>query len=119
MINYFFKKITKKSKEENQLEEVKSLLFPPFSKQKTENNDHYLIDSSADRELEAALIDLEDGISDDIVKNTIKDILYRLHKIRKILNPQQEINNKANIIFIGNKKDKIDPLDSIISKEIS
>jgi hypothetical protein len=70
---------------EDKLDDIKRILFPPLVNKVDEENGEtitYVVDYAVDTNLEAALTDLEDGINDDQVRDTIKVVLSKLVSVR-------------------------------------
>lgn len=88
-----------KSTAEERLEEIKNILFPPFRKE-IEKDITFLIDYSADSNLQAAVNDLEEGHNDEIVQGTINKVVDRLISVRKILNAYGEFDTEAKYIIV-------------------
>jgi len=88
-----------KTTADQKLEEIKKILFPPFSKQ---NNQDiiFLVDYSADSNLQAAVGDLEEGHNDEIVQGTINKVIDRLIEVRKILKAYGEFDTDAKYIIV-------------------
>ena len=70
---------------EEKLEQIKNILFPPSKLEESLDKDGSLykwqVDYSADMNLDAALIDLQEGHNDTVVQNTIKGVLLSLEEI--------------------------------------
>jgi len=97
-----FKKQPKTTAEE-QLEQIKNILFPPFkleSKQTKDEEVKFLIDYSADSNLQSAVYDLEEGHCDAVVQGTINKVIDRLVDVRKILNAYGEFDTAAQYIIV-------------------
>jgi hypothetical protein len=88
-----------KTTADEKLEEIKNILFPPFKKQ-TEKDITFLIDYSADSNLQAAVSDLEEGHNDEIVQGTINKVIDRLVEVRKILKAYGEFDIEAKYIIV-------------------
>lgn len=102
---------------EQRLEDIKNILFPPSDSRESVDKEtgetfKYLIDYSADMNLDSALHDIREGYADGPVQDTIKDISDRLYKVRQILNAEAEIDDEARYIIVDNKKS--DDLDEIV-----
>ena len=100
---------------EEKLEQIKNILFPPSKLEESLDKDGSLfkwqVDYSADMNLDAALIDLQDGNNDKVVHNTIKGVLTSLEEVRKILEAHMELNQEAKYIIVENPRDNIDVED--------
>jgi hypothetical protein len=97
MFNMF--KPKPKTTAEQKLEEIKNILFPPFKKQ-SEKDVTFLIDYSADSNLQAAVTDLEEGYNDEVVQGTITKVIDRLVDVRKILKAYGEFGTDAQYIIV-------------------
>ena len=97
---------------EKKLEEIRDLLFPKNESRetvdKTGEEVKYQVDYSADMNLDAALIDIQEGYVDEVVENTIRDVSNRLYKVREVLNAWQEIDHDSNYIIYESKKSDLD-----------
>lgn len=97
---------------EERLEQIKDILFPPSKLNEEMDKDGSLfkwqIDYSADMNLDAALTDLEDGINDPAVHNTIRDISKRLSNVRQLLDAYMELHPEARYIMVESSKDDVD-----------
>lgn len=99
-----------------QLEDIKQILFPAFETTTTDEGQIIQIDYSADSNLEAALSDIEDGYSDETVQKTIKNVIDRVYKIRKLMNVWQEIKAETQgIVIAAQPSEPID--DSILARD--
>lgn len=97
---------------EEKLDVIKSILFPPTELQDHVDKDgtkHKLqVDYSADMNLYAAIIDLEEGHNDQAVHNTVKDVHDRIVKIRNLLEEYMQLSKEAEYIIVENLKEEID-----------
>lgn len=97
---------------EERLEQIKDILFPPSKLNEEMDKDGSLfkwqIDYSADMNLDAALTDLEEGINDPAVHNTIRDISKRLSSVRQLLDAYMELHPEARYIMVESSKDDVD-----------
>ena len=107
-------KIVKKNNTpaEERLEQIKDILFPPSKLNEELDKDgsifKWQVDYSADMNLDAALTDLEEGINDPAVHNTIRDISKRLSSIRQLLDAYMELHPEARYIMVESSKDDVD-----------
>lgn len=94
---------------EEKLEQIKNILFPPSRLNQEMDKDgnffKWQIDYSADMNLDAALTDLEEGVNDPAVHNTIKDISKRLYSVRQLLDAYMEIDPEAKYIMVESSED--------------
>lgn len=90
------------------LQEVVDLLFPDVEVETAPDGTVFHVDRSADMNLNAALIDLQDGSNDEAVHKTIKDVINRLIRARSILESHTKLDHRAKYIlvdtFSGNEK---------------
>jgi hypothetical protein len=77
------------------IEQVIKLLFPPLDLHTDKNGDKFHIDYSVDTNLEAALMDLEDGHNDAANQKTIRNCTDRIIKVRQLLEAYREIDNEV------------------------
>jgi len=91
---------------EEQIERIKALLFPPLILQQEMQSDgipiKFHIDYSADSNLDAALMDLQEGYNDPAAHKTILDVIKRLNKLRKMLEAYAELDKEAKYILVEN-----------------
>lgn len=92
-------KITEKTSDEDKLEKIKNLLFPPLKTYTDKDGRKFHIDYSADTNLQSALHDLEDDFNDDNTRNTIRSVEKRIIQIREILQFNQSLDDDAQYII--------------------
>jgi hypothetical protein len=97
---------------EEKLEQIKQILFPPckLMEDMDEGGEFHKwqVDYSSDLNLNAALVDLQEGHNDKAVHNTIMDIEDRLIKVRDILDEHMQISKEAEYIVVENLKEEVD-----------
>lgn len=97
---------------EQKLDEIRNILFPPSkldqSVDETGQLHKWQVDYSADMNLDAALIDLQEGHNDKVVQNTVKSVIDTLIEVRRILDAHMELDKDAEYIVVENKKDELD-----------
>ena len=100
---------------EEKLAQIKEILFPPCKLNEEMDKDgtmfKWQIDYSVGMNLDAALTDLEEGVNDPAVHNTIKDISKRLYSVRSILDAYMELDPEAKYIMVESNKDTTDVED--------
>ena len=93
---------------ELKLEQIKTLLFPPLELNEELSNDgsimKFHIDYSVDSNLDAALMDLQDGQNDEVTQGTINEVTKRLMQVRKLLEAYAQIDKDAKYIIVDNPK---------------
>ena len=91
---------------EEQIEQIKALLFPQLITRQEMQNDgtsmKFHIDYSADSNLDAALMDLQEGYNDPAAHKTILDVIKRLNKLRRMLEAYAELDVDAKYIIVEN-----------------
>lgn len=94
---------------EQKLEELKNLLFPEPEIQ-MEGDLEFYVDSSADYNIDAVLIDLKEGHNDSTCHKTLTNISERLFKARKLLQAYYEHREdiKYMIVDDGSHPKEID-----------
>jgi hypothetical protein len=95
---------------EEKLDRIKEILFPPNKLEeeidpKTGEPFKWQIDYSVDMNLDAVLIDLQDGNNDPAVHNTLKNITKRLMEVRELLEAYMELNPEAKYIMVESSRD--------------
>ena len=100
MFWWFKKKTVDESKEDARIDEIRALLFPPLVTEE-HNEQTYHVDRSIDANLAAALVDLEEGYSDDITEESIRNALKVLEKVRRILVTTSDIPADATYLVVA------------------
>lgn len=93
-----------KTSAEEKLEQLRELLFPEL-KLEQELDEHgeiikFHIDYGVDSNLDAALIDLQEGYNDGPTQKTISNITKRLYKARKLLGAEAKISKEAKYLVV-------------------
>jgi hypothetical protein len=101
---------------EVQLEQIKSLLFPQLITEQELSNDgtivKFHVDYSLDSNLDAALIDLQEGHNDEVVQGTINEVVKKLIQVRRMLEAYAKMDPEAKYIIVENpKNDSIENID--------
>ena len=101
---------------EVQLEQIKSLLFPQLITEQELSNDgtivKFHVDYSVDSNLDAALIDLQEGHNDEVVQGTINEVVKKLIQVRRMLEAYAKMDPEAKYIIVENpKNDSIENID--------
>ena len=94
---------------EDKLEQIVNILFPPLLKKVTSFGDKYQVDFSADSNLEAALIDLEDGNNDKACQKTIRTVANKLWQVRGLLEAYTELDPEAKFFVVDYEEARLDP----------
>ena len=101
----FFKPKPKTPAEEK-IEHIIQMLFPPCKTEKDSKGNKFHVDYSADRNLDAALIDLEEGHNDEVCRNTIKKVANKLFELREYLEVQQLLDPEVKYILVEDMETK-------------
>jgi hypothetical protein len=93
---------------EIQLEQIKNLLYPQLVTEQELGNDgtviKFHVDYSVDSNLDAVLIDLQEGHNDEVVQGTINEVVKKLIQVRKLLEAYAKIDPEAKYIIVENPK---------------
>lgn len=107
-------KVTKKADTpaDIKIEEIKNLLFPSLELREDYNEQglsiKYHIDYSVDSNLDAVLIDLQEGQNDEAVRKTLNAIIKRLDKARRLLEAYAQIDKDAKYIIVDTGEENIE-----------
>lgn len=82
------------------LQQILDILFPPVEEQSSPDGATYIVDYSADVNLEAALTDLDEGYNDETSRETIRKVANRLYEVRKVLNHFYDIEDKKATYYV-------------------
>jgi hypothetical protein len=88
-------KMKPKTTAEVKLEQISKIMFPPLELHIDKDGNKYHIDHSLDTNLEAALMDLEEGHNDAASQKTIRSVTEQIIRIRKLLEAYQLIDDEA------------------------
>ena len=102
MFNFFKPKPIPTDKK---LEAVINILFPPLTLHTDKDGNKFHVDYSIDTNLEAALMDLEDGHNDAACQNTIRKVVDRIIKVRQMLEAYREIDKDAKYFIADDLED--------------
>ncbi len=84
---------------EGELERIADLLYPE-PEEKIKDGLVIVVDRSIDSNLQAALLDLEDGTNDEVTRRTIRACVHKLFEVRDILEARYRINEKASYLMV-------------------
>lgn len=93
----------RKSAADKKIEDITKILFPKTKvMEKIEDGQKikFMVDSSVDNNLYAALIDLRDGHNDKAVQRTINECITALNKVRDILEASMYLDKEAKYITV-------------------
>lgn len=97
---------------EIKLEQIKELLFPQLELNEELSQEGQLVkfhvDYSVDSNLEAVLMDLQEGYNDESVQKTVNTVIKRLIEVRKLLEAYAKFNPESKYIIVDNPKVKDD-----------
>lgn len=95
MFKYFAMKPKPKTTADEKIERIINILFPPLELHTDKNGDKFHVDYSVDTNLEAALMDLEEGHNDAASQKTVRNVTNRIIKVRQLLEAYREIHDEA------------------------
>ena len=99
---------------DQKLEQIKQLLFPPLELREEISSDgsvvKYHIDYSVDSNVDAVLMDLQDGQNDAIAHATLNKVVTRLNKARKLLEAYAVLSKEASYIIVDNGDNELDKI---------
>jgi hypothetical protein len=84
---------------EAELERIANLLYPE-PEEKIKEGLVIVVDRSVDANLQAALLDLEDGTNDETTRRTIRACVQRLFEVRDILEARHGVNENARYLMV-------------------
>jgi len=84
---------------EAELETLTDILFPE-PEEHDKDGITVVVDRSIDANLQAALLDLEDGTNDKVTRETIKKCLDKLYEARALLEARYQITKKAHYLMV-------------------
>ena len=94
---------------DEKIEELKKLLFPPLELKEHLQSDgttiKFHVDYSADSNLDAALMDLQEGNNDEAVHKTLNSVVERLHTARRMLEAYAQLDADAKYIIVEDSLD--------------
>jgi hypothetical protein len=94
---------------EQKLEQIINVLFPPLElKEQMDETGlkiKYHIDYSVDSNLDAVLMDLEEGHNDPVARKTISKVIDRLNQARRLLEAYAELDKEAKYIIVEDGDD--------------
>jgi hypothetical protein len=98
--------------DQEKLERLRNLLFPPLVLKEEMAKDgqmiKYHVDYSVDSNLDAVLMDLQEGHNDPACHKTLNTIIKRLNSIRILLDAYAEIDVEARYIIVDDMGEDVD-----------
>ena len=95
---------------DQKLEQIKALLFPPLDLKEqmseTGSKIKYHIDYSVDSNLDAVLMDLEEGHNDPVARKTINKVVGRLNEARRLLEAYAQLDKEAKYIIVDDGEEQ-------------
>lgn len=95
---------------EGELDRIANLLYPE-PEEKIKDGLVIVVDRSVDANLNAALLDLEDGTNDEATRRTIRACLQRLIEVREILEARYRVNERARFLIVDTPGSRNKDLD--------
>lgn len=80
-------------------QKVCDILFPPHV-EKEEDGHTFIVDYSIDHNLLGALVDLENGVNDEVSRNTIRSAIKKLGEARELLMANYPIAKEARYLMV-------------------
>ena len=102
---------------EEKLELIKQLLFPDLELEQEMDKDgtiyKFHIDKSVDSNIDAALMDLEEGFNDRATQQTLRNIGKRLFELREILEVNVVMHKDAKYLVVddGVKEEEVQAVE--------
>lgn len=96
----FWRKKKKKRTRDETLAKLIDLLFPAYGVETLPDGTKIHIDYSVDFNLDAAVTDLQLGRNDEVVRNTISNVIERLIEARTILDAFHEVDEDIKHIIV-------------------
>ena len=94
---------------EGMTQDLCDLLFPqPI--ETTDESGTYLIDKSVDLNLQSALVDLENGVNDEVVRSTLRKVISKLGDARDMLYANYRIQEGASYLQVDPPDDSLDKI---------
>ena len=79
---------------------IEQQLFPQYKLDVNQAGDKYYIDTSCDGCLESAIMDLENGETDQLTIETLRSVAKRLQAVRKVMGILNEIAEEDVKYFV-------------------
>ncbi len=98
--------------DDERLAKVISILFPPLEVARTPDGTKYHIDYSIDSNLDAVLLDLQEGNNDAACQRTLESCIRKLNDVRRVLEAYAEMDAEAQYLVVDNGEPE-DELDHI------
>lgn len=93
---------------DQKLEIISNLLFPPLKLDQRLDSDgtpmKFHIDYSVDSNLDAVLMDLQEGNNDEVAHKTINTCIKKLNQVRRILEAYAELDKDAKYIIVDDSE---------------
>lgn len=110
---FFSKRKTPYVPDDDRLRQVIDILFPPLRTEEMPDGTKMQIDYSVDSNLDAVLIDLEEGQNDEVTRNTIRSCVKSIGRVRTILEAWQEIDLESKFLMVDTPDSK--SIDDIVA----
>jgi hypothetical protein len=99
-------KMKPKTTAEVKIEQIVKMMFPPLELHTDKEGNKFHIDHSIDTNLEAALMDLQEGHNDAASQQTIRSVVDQIIRVRKLLEAYQEIDAEAKYFIAEDPEGK-------------
>ena len=88
--------------DDERLARVIKILFPPLEIARTPDGTKYHIDYSIDSNLDAVLMDLQEGNNDAACQKTLESCVKKLNEVRRVLEAYAEMDAEAKYLIVDN-----------------
>lgn len=89
--------------DDERLQQIIDLLYPPLKTARTPAGVKYHIDYSVDSNLDAVLMDLQEGTNDAAVQKTLNTCIKKLNQVRTILEAYAELDKEAQYLIVDDE----------------
>lgn len=96
--------------DDERLLKVINILYPPLEVARTPDGTKYHIDYSIDSNLDAVLLDLQEGNNDAACQKTLESCIRKLNEVRRILEAYAVMDDDAKYLVVdnGQAEDELD-----------
>lgn len=97
----------KKESADDRILKIIELLYPPLDLRITPEGKKYHVDYSIDSNLDAVLMDLQDGINDSNIHRTLRMCVDKLNEVRRILDAYAQLDPESEYLVVDDGSDEI------------
>lgn len=88
--------------DDERLLKITKILYPPLEVARTPDGTKYHIDYSIDSNLDAVLLDLQEGNNDAACQKTLESCIRKLNEVRRILEAYAVMDDEAKYLVVDN-----------------